>query len=109
MTAGFPVSSNDCLCEAGNPAVIDRRYSEEHYCRGVKETVVEEPNTKGSFGLLGWPFHNISRTVMVLAAVSIVAIWYDSWVSSAAENFPFIGESRRKVCSVTECCGPVQS
>ena len=50
-----------------------------------------------------------SRTVIKRVAVSMVAIWKESFVSSFDEKAPFIGESTRNVCRTTRWPGPIQS
>src|SRR4051812_48869240 len=73
---------------------------------GTSDTVAVAPQTSGADGLSGSAFQKHSRTVIVLAAVSIAATWNDSLRSSVADTCPFIGESARKTLSEAVPSGP---
>jgi hypothetical protein len=60
-------------------------------------TVTDPPQPRGACGSSGCVFQRHSRTVIVCVAMSTVAIWKDSYVTSLPERPPFIGESTRNV------------
>jgi hypothetical protein len=60
-------------------------------------------------GFPGMVFQRHSRTVMVLASVSIEINWNESRVSSFADFLPFIGESTLKHGMEKSLSGDCQS